>query len=89
MTYPFSYSESFNLVDVGLVLIVNSRCYQSGIISIRCLNALLAGRLGIWLVGNTNQFRKSWIPISLIDGGAVGNAGSCLGGLPLIANALQ
>ena len=81
VTCPFLHSESFNSVDMGLELSrVNSRSWQSGVVSSRRLNALFAGCLRSWLVGHTDsRGAKSWIPLSLIDGGTVGNNGSCYG----------
>jgi hypothetical protein len=92
VTWPFLHSESFNSMDLGLELIANSMCWQSGVVSvsIKRLNALLDGRLRSWLVGQTNFATcEILIPLSPINRDAIKNDGSFLVGLLPIANALR
>ncbi len=62
VTCPFSHSASLNSWDVGVELILNSRCWQSGVVSIKHLNALFAGRSRSPLVGGKWNLL---IPLSL------------------------
>jgi hypothetical protein len=70
VTCPFSQSASLNSWDVGVELILNSRYWQSGVISIKCLNTFFTGCSRIRLVGQA-KFAESkifLIPLSQIGG---------------------